>query len=262
MKLCAVIPAAGRGSRLGEDVPKVLVPVVDGLTIWDLLHRKLSPFVDHTHLVVSPSGLPLVEQAISSTGNPDQTVSLSIQAEPRGMGDAIFGAFPGWKEAENILIMWGDQLHVSRETIEACVDAHMSGIGPRCTLPLVVAENPYVEYVLSPEGQLETILQTREGDVCHESGYSDVGTFLLSTEGIDQLWQDYLSNAPSGALTNEINFLPFLVYLAKQGWKFNRIPVLDPEENHGINTQEDLAFFRDLYRSEAVRAQFQSDSQR
>jgi len=255
LKLCAVIPAAGRGSRLGEDVPKLLVPVVDGLTIWDLLQRKLEPYVDHIHLVVSPSGLPLVQEALSKSGLQDESVSVSVQTEPRGMGDAIFGAFSDWGKAENVIIMWGDQLHVSPHTIQACRNAHLAGSGPRCTLPLVVAKNPYVEYVLSSEGQLTAILQSREGDVCNPTGFSDVGTFLLSTKGLEELWLEYLASALSGTLTKEINFLPFLVYLAEQGWAFNRIPVEDPEENRGINTQEDLAFFRKLYQSRGLQAQ-------
>ncbi len=249
MKFSAIIPAAGKGSRLGEDVPKLLVEVVDGLTIWDFLRSKLEPFVDNIHAVVSPSGLPLFIQHNEKNGKGMLCVTASVQEVPRGMGDAIFGDYPARFEAENILIMWGDQLHVSSETIRKCIEAHLASPRPCCTLPLVTAKNPYVEYVMSPEGQLVNILQSREGDVCHPTGFSDVGTFLLSTEGLDEVWKEYLASAESGKLTNEINFLPFLVFLAKKGWHYNQVLVADPDENRGINTQDDLKFFRDLYRS-------------
>src|SRR5690348_15615399 len=40
MRRCAVIPAAGRGSRLGLDRPKLFAGLGDGLTIWDVLKQK------------------------------------------------------------------------------------------------------------------------------------------------------------------------------------------------------------------------------
>lgn len=251
MKFCAVIPAAGRGSRLGEDIPKILVPVVDNLTILDFLYEKLSPFVDRVHIVASPSGLPLVQEKIAARGSVEPPITVSVQQEPRGMGDAIFGAYEDWKGAENILIMWGDQLHVSEQTIAFSRKVHLESEPPTCTLPLVVKQDLYVEYVLTAEGGLGAILQSREGDVCNPSGHSDVGTFLLTVDGLYGLWEEYLESSQSGALTNEVNFLPFLVFLSDKGWHYNHIPVEDPDENRGINTQEDLQFFRELYSSKS-----------
>lgn len=246
MKLCAVIPAAGRGSRLGAERPKILVPLVSPLTIWNVLQGRLQPFVDHIHVVVSPAGLPLFEAELAGVaGGPE--VSVSVQPEPRGMGDAIFRGLPIWGGAENILIIWGDQVHVSAETLAACRAVHLSGTGPRCTLPLVALDEPYVEYVFGASGRLDRVLQTREGDRCSPGGLGDVGTFLLSTADLDRLWREYISSVPGGAVTGELNFLPFLVFLARCGWQFNRVSVADANEARGINTPEDLVFFRGLY---------------
>ena len=56
MKICAVIPAGGRGTRLGGDLPKILTPLTARDTIWSILYAKLSPLVDHIHLILSPDG--------------------------------------------------------------------------------------------------------------------------------------------------------------------------------------------------------------
>ena len=56
MRICDVIPAAGRGVRLGADIPKILLPISSCDTIWSILHAKLSPLVDHIHLILSPEG--------------------------------------------------------------------------------------------------------------------------------------------------------------------------------------------------------------
>src|SRR5262249_33949540 len=41
MKICAVIPAAGRGSRLGTNRPKILAQLNARQTIWSVLRDKL-----------------------------------------------------------------------------------------------------------------------------------------------------------------------------------------------------------------------------
>src|SRR5258708_16231419 len=87
MRVCAVIPAAGRGSRLGIGGPKILASVSESETIWSVLHAKLAPLVDHVHLVLSPDGAAAFPPL-------PPNVSHSIQPEPLGMGDPIFGARP------------------------------------------------------------------------------------------------------------------------------------------------------------------------
>ncbi|HKB96155.1 MAG TPA: NTP transferase domain-containing protein, partial [Rhizomicrobium sp.] len=116
MKVCAVIPAAGRGSRLGADVPKILAPLTEHETIWSILHARLAPLVDHIHLVLSPEGARAFPP-------PPQRVSTSIQPEPIGMGDAIFGAHAVWAKFDAMLIVWGDQVFVSSDTLRRSLAA-------------------------------------------------------------------------------------------------------------------------------------------
>ena len=111
MKICAVIPAAGRGTRLGSDLPKILTPLTARDTIWSILHAKLAPLVDHIHLVLSPDG---AKQFPALPAN----VSISIQPEPIGMGDAIFRGFDIWSQYDAVLIVWGDQVFVSSDTLD------------------------------------------------------------------------------------------------------------------------------------------------
>lgn len=245
MSICAVIPAAGRGSRLGLDVPKLLVPVGGPDTIWTILKRKLRPLVDHIHVILSPTGAPLFER--SMVADPDRSsVSMSIQHEPIGMGDAIFRGYDWWSRARTIVVVWGDQVHVSSETIRASLDLH-GGARRRVVIPMVTLRDPYVEYRFDDGGRLSSILQGREGDRCAPGALGDVGTFVLSTDGLADAWQAFLMQARRGARTGELNFLPFLVSLAGSGWDVRRGHVADPCEARGINAPEDLDFFRAVY---------------
>jgi bifunctional UDP-N-acetylglucosamine pyrophosphorylase / glucosamine-1-phosphate N-acetyltransferase len=238
MKICAVIPAAGRGTRLGSDLPKILTPLTARDTIWSILHARLAPMVDHIHLVLSP------DSAKQFPALPAHT-SISIQPEPIGMGDAIFRGFNIWSQYDAVLIVWGDQVFVSTDTLTRAAAALLSP-HKHVILPVTRMTVPYVEYVF--EGQrLTKVLQTREGDATTASGFSDVGTFLLAAQGLKPAWDDYLAGAPRGGGTGEINFLPFLPFLAARGWAVTPLEVADATEARGINTKDDLAFFQSLY---------------
>jgi bifunctional N-acetylglucosamine-1-phosphate-uridyltransferase/glucosamine-1-phosphate-acetyltransferase GlmU-like protein len=241
MKVCAVIPAAGRGTRLGSDLPKLLTPLTPTQTIWSILYAKLSPLVDHIHLVLSPDG------AAAFTDLPAH-VTRSIQPSPIGMGDAIFRGHATWAAFDAVLIVWGDQVFVSTDTLARAIAA-LDATAKSGVLPVTAMAEPYVEYVWNGD-RLSAVRQSREGDACTPNGLSDVGTFLLSTHGLDAAWERYLAQAPRGGLTGEINFLPFLPFLAANGWTIEPLTVADTTEARGINTKDDLAFFQSLYRDQ------------
>lgn len=238
MSICAVIPAAGRGTRLGTDLPKILTPLTAHHTIWSILYAKLNSLVDHIHLVLSPEGA-------AKFANLPSDVSVSIQPEPIGMGDAVFRGHDIWSKYDAILIVWGDQVFVSTGTMTRAIAA-LGSWQMHAVLPLTRMAQPYVEYVFDGP-RLTRVLQTREGDVTTPGGFSDVGAFLLSTFGLRTVWNDYLDCAPRGSGTGEINFLPFLPFLSALNWTITPLEVADATEARGINTKDDLAFFQSLY---------------
>ena len=239
MKICAVIPAAGRGTRLGASGPKILTPLTAQDTIWSILHQKLSPLVDHIHLVLSPDGA-------ADFPTLPANVSASIQPAPVGMGDAIFRGHDVWSRHDAVLVVWGDQVFVSADTLRRSIAA-LAEMHRHAVLPVTRMATPYVEYLFNGQ-HLTSVLQTREGDATTAGGFSDVGTFLLATRDLKPAWEDYLATAPRGAGTGEINFLPFLPFLSGRGWTVTPLEVADETEARGINTPEDLAFFRRLYK--------------
>ena len=246
MTVCAVLPAAGRGSRLGLGRPKLLTPIAGHATVWSRVSEQLDGLVDHIHLIVSPGDLELFESLLNE--HPLETpVTTGVQAEPSGMGDAVFCGHATWSQADMVVVIWGDQVHVSRRTIELGIKLHQQA-PRRIVLPLVPLADPYVEYLFDETGHLTAVRQSREGDQCQPGGLGDVGVFILSTQGLADEWARYLDvRTGRGTTTAEINFLPFLVFLAGRDWEVLRLGVTDPLEAKGINTPADLAFFRTLY---------------
>lgn len=244
-RTCALVPAAGRGSRLGHGGPKILVPLGTGTTVWSHLHALLAPHVDHVHVVLSPEGRAAFVRALGDTrdARDAREVSTSVQETPTGMGDAIFGARDAFTAYDDVLIVWGDQAGLAEGTVRRTLAAHRAGAGPRLTIPLVTLSAPYVAYQVE-DGRLARVLESREGDDCGARGLSDVGVFCASTQGLAEAWDAYARSATLGRATGERSFLPFLPFLALRGFAFTAVDVRDPDEARGVNTAEDLAFFR------------------
>jgi bifunctional UDP-N-acetylglucosamine pyrophosphorylase / glucosamine-1-phosphate N-acetyltransferase len=248
-RICAVIPAAGRGTRLGFDTPKIMLELADGITVWHQLNRRLRQWVEHVHVVVSPDGeAPFRDLAADEIRR--GAVSVSVQDEPRGMGDAIFGASRHWVTYDAIVVVWGDQANLSATTVReiVCVHRQATSAGqPGLTIPLVPMPDPYVEYELTSAKVLR-VRMSREGDECRPGGLSDVGVFCLSTNGLMSIWKRYLIDAGVGVATGEVNFLPLLPVLSRvPGWQVTVVPVVDPAEARGINTEDDLEFARQAF---------------
>ncbi|MDR3373860.1 MAG: NTP transferase domain-containing protein [Ancalomicrobiaceae bacterium] len=238
-KPVVVIPAAGRGTRLGLDRPKILAPITAQETIWSVLAARLAPLAERICVVMSPWGETAFRDAIA----PDMAarVDVVLQPQPLGMGHAVFCGADSFSGADTVLVVWGDQINVGRDTIVRTCERH-AGRKRTVVIPTVLLQSPYVEYRFGEDGRLARILETREGDTCAPVGFADVGTFLLSVEGLASAWASYVAVARLGAATGELNFLPFLVYLANNGWLVEQIVIDDPGEARGVNTKDDLEF--------------------
>ncbi len=243
-QITAVIPAAGRGSRLGIDVPKALVRP-DGLrTLIEIMFEKVRPIVDRFVVIVNPTMLSHDYWPSSLD------LEIAIQELPTGMGDAVFCATNQIKESTTILVVWADQVGITSETIQNGIRSHHlnKGLKPRITIPLIRVKNPYVEYVIHDK-KIVSIKQVREGDTAADEGLTDVGLFILDAgEPLVEAWGTYLEKAEIGKSTKERNFLPFLRSLTDNQWELQVTSAL-AEDKLGINTQNDLAVAKDMFKN-------------
>lgn len=242
----AIIPAAGRGSRLGYERPKLLYPVA-GRPILDWMLDFLSPNCSSIVIVSSGEGKNEIAKALNL--RIPGRFQIVVQEVPTGMGDAVALALPS-VSTPYVAIVWGDQVALRRESVEACLRLHQSRLQPDVTCPTVMRERPYIHFERDAQNRIIALRQAREGDAMPDRGESDTGFFCFRTEVLRRLLEELRACSNLGNSTREFNFLPVILLAARQG------SVLTPqfmrvEETVGVNSKEDAVaverFLRESY---------------
>jgi bifunctional UDP-N-acetylglucosamine pyrophosphorylase / glucosamine-1-phosphate N-acetyltransferase len=233
----AVIPAAGRGSRLGFHRPKILFPVA-GRPILDWLLDFLLPNCSTLVFVLSPDGVADVARELEA--RIPARFKIVVQETPTGMGDAVALALPV-VETPHVAIVWGDQVALRRDSVDACLRLQQGPLAPDLTCPTVLRDRPYIHFERDAGGHISALKQAREGDPMPDRGESDTGFFCFRTVVLVRLLGELRASArATGNGTGEFNLLPVIPLVARQG------VVLTPrimcvEETVGINSTGDAA---------------------
>ena len=244
----AIIPAAGRGSRLGSDRPKILYPVAGRLLIEWLLDF-LEPNCNRLIFVLSPEGVeevrPELERLIPGR------YEIVIQRQPLGMGDAVQRALPAVNTPHSVIV-WGDQVALRPASVEACLRLHEGPMNAAVTCPTVFRANPYIHFDRDDGGRISGLRQAREGDAMPEEGESDTGFFCFETQTLRRLLVALCEEpGQTGRSTGEFNFLPVIPLAAHQGLEILSPLLMTLAETVGINSAADAhaveAFLRDSH---------------
>ncbi|MGQ0542222.1 MAG: NTP transferase domain-containing protein [Blastocatellia bacterium] len=239
MKRVLIIPAAGLGSRLQSEIPKVLFPVM-GRAMIDYLFDLYAPFVDLFVLVLHPQHSAMVESHCKSM---NFRVDFALQPSPTGMLDAILipqGLVQRHlnDDDDQVWITWCDQIAVHRKTVEQLAIA--AGKSDGVVMPTVARHQPYIHWARNEQGEIVELHQRREGDEMPEVGEGDMGLFSLSRLTYLDLLPRFAAKAGFGHKTSERNFLPFIPWLAGKV-AVETFPVHNEIESIGINTRTELA---------------------
>lgn len=239
-----IIPAAGKGTRLGYDKPKILYPILGKPILHhliDLLEGSVSRFVFALSPAGAPAVLPELEKRIP--GKFDTAV-----LESRGMADSIYAALER-VTTPYVLIVWGDQAAISPETIRTVQKLHQFHPEAKLTLPLVQRENPYTHYATDGEGNFVAVLEKREGKNMPEQGESDCGVFACDTKRLQEIYADEIRKGITlSEATKEWNFLPLLPQFEAGEGAVNAYRLETLEETIGVNDAKDAAVLESYLR--------------
>ncbi len=233
--MIAVIAAAGNGKRMNSQIPKPLTRLPNGKTFLDHLIEKLDGLVDKIVVVTNSK---IFEHPSFTT---DTRCVYRFQEQATGMGDAVFCASDLIANEQNIVIVWCDQIGLTRKTLKESIAIHLNRKSDsHITLPLLTKNSQYI-HIEHSMSKISDILQAKEGDLVPTPSVNDVGLFIISSgENMLEKWKNGGRSYSQGPISNEYNFLPFLKFLSINGWELDTVQAVD-NDGIGVNTASELA---------------------
>lgn len=233
----AIIPAAGRGTRLQFDLPKALFPL-KGIALIDWVVDRVSFGVSRIVVVISPKDEPHFREWL--VGRADAAkITLAFQPIPLGTVDAILCA-ESKINTRNTVVAWGDHYSIRRKTVQLTFQVHEAVPEASLTFPTCERKNPYIAVQRDKRGKITGVEQAREKKTPIEFGENDCGLFAFTTKHLfEVLHGARRDGALLGKFTNELNLLTLLPTFESRG-KVSTLRIADISETMGVNTREEV----------------------
>lgn len=232
--LAVVILAAGKGSRMKSDLPKVL---------HKLAGASLIKYVLATAESLNPTKIiPIIAPTMTEdVGKAVEPHAYAIQKEQKGTGHAVLATkehLKGFKG--NVLVLFGDVPLIRSATLASMVSA-MESTKDKTGI-LLLGMRPY-----DPKGY-GRILQNADGSVkgmvedldCteEERKVNLVWSGIMLVDGARLF--NWIEQVSSDNAQNEI-YLPYIVNIAKKEGAAVHVVECDTMQVQGINSKNDLA---------------------
>lgn len=238
-----IIPAAGKGTRLGLPYPKTLVEL-NSESILKRLIIKLSKYDEKPSIIVNESSYAKINEHLLEN---NLNGELLLQKKQNGMGDAVltYEKSKNFFKTENIILVWGDIPYLQIETIKKTIDRHLKKNND-FTFPTIFTKNPYTRVIRSKKGEILEVIETREKKVIEfDFGERDIGLFIFKKQPIFEILSSDLSGKYN-LLTKEHGFLYIIKHLIRSNLKVEGIPIAKEIDTISINTQKDLILAKRL----------------
>ena len=232
----AIVLAAGLGTRMKSELPKVLHAIAGRAMILQLLDSLSTIKPEKIVLVLGPE-MDAVSEAVSEAGF---TVETVIQQDRLGTGHAVRQAesvLAGY--TGNILVLYGDSPLITAETMADMLNARTGEDDPAVVVLSFRPFEPcdYGRLNLDEAGGLVSIVEVKDAsddelanDLCN-SGFMAIDGALLS---------DLTAKLSNDNAMGEY-YLTDLVGLATEAGRNCAFVECDEEETIGINSRSELA---------------------
>lgn len=239
----AIILAAGKGTRMGGDLPKVLFEAAGKpLVRWVL--DALAAAGIHDRIVVVGYRAEMVEQELAGTPG----VSFALQREQRGTGDAVAAAANAIRarladeppdSRRPVVIVCGDSPMLRPESVTGLL-REFNDRRASCLLGTAVTDDPngLGRIVRDARGRFTRIVEQKDA-APEERGIREVNmsTYVFEARDLLQSLADLRPDNAAGEYY--ITDCPGMLLAA--GKVVDAIPCLDASETLSVNTPEQLA---------------------
>ena len=229
--LTVVILAAGQGTRMKSDLPKVLHTIGGRPMLARVIDsaRSLDPQAIH---VVYGHGGERVREQLS-----DLPVSWIRQSQQLGTGHAVNQAMAEIADSQTVLVLYGDVPLISPETLSRLLAAAKGN-----SLGLLTAELPdptgYGRIVRDAAGKVRSIVEQKDA-APEQLAISEINTGMLAVNaGQLRRWLDSIDNRNS---QGEYYLTDIVALAVEEGTDVNAISTPDLAEIEGVNNRIQLA---------------------
>lgn len=234
--IAAIILAAGKGTRMKSDLPKVL-HLLAGRALLDYpltLIRKLK--IRPAILVVPKNHAPIRTYFQNRQMN---GIKLAIQDPPLGTGHAVMTALKDGKPmSSHYLILSGDVPLISRKTIQKMIAQHQSTNASLTFVTAIVdAPGNYGRVVRTPEEKVTGIVETKDATV-EENKIKEINLGIYLIESGFLYWA--LNQLRAENAQKEYYLTDLIELAVGSGKKIETLNASYPGEGLGINTREEL----------------------
>lgn len=242
-----IVLAAGQGTRMNSDLPKVLHQLGGAPLFAHALRSGMALEPDRTLLVVGHGA----EAVAKAAGDLDDTIEIVTQDEQLGTGHAVLQARDALADFEgDITVLFGDTPFVKPETIARVAKA-------RASHDLVVlgfeASDParYGRLVMNGS-ELSRIVEYKDAtDAERAISFCNSGIMMADATTLF----DLLENADTDNAAGEVYLTDAIAIARSRGLRATAI-ACDEAETIGVNSRADLAraetVFQDRARTEAL----------
>ena len=240
--LSVVILAAGKGTRMYSDLPKVLHPLAGKPMVQHVIDTALKLGAQNVHLVYGHGG-DLLKDKLS-----DQPLNWVLQAEQLGTGHAMQQAAPHFSDDEDVLMLYGDVPLISEETLQRLLAAKpQGGIG---LLTVKLVDPTGYGRIVRENDNVVGIVEHKDA-TAEQHKINEINTGILVASGRDlKRWLGKLDNNNAQGEY----YITDIIALAHQ--EGNKIEAVHPDrlsEVEGVNNRLQLSALEREYQSEQAQ---------
>ena len=237
MSLSIIILAAGQGTRMYSDLPKVLHPLA-GRPLLEHVYVSASRLEHRGIHVVYGYGGDKVMQKLSHLD-----INWVEQAEQLGTGHAVKQAIGSIPDQDIALILYGDVPLITYETLEELVDvAGESGFG----LLTTYIDDPtgYGRIVRDGKGEITHIAEEKDA-TDEERSICEINTGMMAVTANNL--KHWLNNLSSDNAQKEYYLTDVIAAAVEEGVQVNSIKPESVVEVKGVNNRSQLAEMERYY---------------
>ncbi|AKH63305.1 MULTISPECIES: bifunctional UDP-N-acetylglucosamine diphosphorylase/glucosamine-1-phosphate N-acetyltransferase GlmU [Photorhabdus] len=234
-----VILAAGKGTRMYSDLPKVLHLLAGKPMVQHVIDTAMALDAKNVHLVYGHGGA-LMKHALS-----DQKLNWVLQSEQLGTGHAMQQAAPYFTDDEDILILYGDVPLIGADTLERLLAVKPEGgIG----LLTAILDNPTgYGRIVRENGEVTGIIEQKDATE-DQRKINEINTGILVANGGDlKRWLSQLNNNNA---QGEYYLTDVIALAYKEGRKIEAVHPSRLSEMEGVNNRLQLSALERIYQSE------------